>query len=264
MNASAWASGESIVDLALLEYCVREDLNQSAPRVMGVLHPLRVVIDNYPEDQVEQLDAPYHPEDGSMGSRALPFSRVIYIERDDFMEAPPKKFFRLAPGREVRLRYAYYITCTRAVHDPVTGEVVELHCTYDPATRGGWSGDGRKVKATLHWVSAAHALKAEVRLYDRQFDAPNPAGGKGRGGLHGPPQPRLVGNPPRLPPGTQPGNSRSRRPLSVRTPRVFLRRYPGFTAGGAGIQPHGDPARHLGQDRPEATLTTLRAHAKTT
>ena len=169
---------ESIVDLALLEYCVREDLNQTAPRMMGVLHPLRVVIENYPEDQVEQLDAPYHPEDEAMGSRKLPFSRVLYIERDDFMEDPPKKFFRLAPGREVRLRYAYYITCVRAVKDPATGEVVELHCTYDPTTRGGWSQDGRKVKATLHWVSAAHALKAEVRLYDRLFDSPHPAGEK--------------------------------------------------------------------------------------
>jgi glutaminyl-tRNA synthetase len=157
---------------------VREELNLKAPRVMGVLRPLRVVIDNYPEDQVEQLEAPYHPEDASKGSRKLPFSGVLYIERDDFMEAPPRKFFRLAPGREVRLRYAYYITCRRAEKDPVTGEVLELHCTYDPATRGGWSQDGRKVKATLHWVSAAHALKAEVRLYDRLYKSANPAGEK--------------------------------------------------------------------------------------
>ncbi|NVL90152.1 MAG: glutamine--tRNA ligase/YqeY domain fusion protein [Desulfobacterales bacterium] len=172
------AKRDSMVDIALLEHCIREDLNQHAPRVMGVLRPLRVVIDNYPEDQIEELDGPYHPEDSSMGSRKLPFSRVLYIERDDFREDPPKKFFRLSLGREVRLRYAYYIKCTRVVKDEQTNEVVEVHCTYDPETRGGWSSDGRKVRGTLHWVSADHSLEAEVRLYDRLFDKANPTGEK--------------------------------------------------------------------------------------
>jgi glutaminyl-tRNA synthetase len=169
---------ESTVDLALLEYCIREDLNQWAPRVMAVLRPLRVVIDNYPEDLVEELEAINNPEDASMGTRKVPFSRVLYVEREDFMEDPPKKFFRLAPGREVRLRYAYFIKCTGVVKDEKTGEVIELRCTYDPETRGGSAPDGRQVKATLHWVSAAHALEAEVRLYDRLFNKPNPTDDK--------------------------------------------------------------------------------------
>ncbi len=166
---------DSIVDMALLEYSVREDLNKRAPRVMGVLRPLRVVIDNYPEGQVEELDALNNPEDPGMGTRKVPFSRVLYIEQEDFQEDPPKKFFRLAPGREVRLRYAYFIKCEKVVKDEKTGEVVELHCTYDPETRGGDSPDGRKVKATLHWVSAAHALEAKVRLYDHLFLKANPS-----------------------------------------------------------------------------------------
>ncbi len=165
---------ESLVDLALLEYCVREDLNKGAPRVMAVLKPLRVVIENYPEDQVELMEAVNNPEDPSAGTRQVPFSRVLYIERDDFMEDPPKKFYRLAPGREVRLRYAYFVKCTGVVKDEKTGEVVELRCTYDPETRGGGAPDGRQVKATLHWVSAAHAVGAEVRLYDRLFTKENP------------------------------------------------------------------------------------------
>ncbi len=172
------AKRDSMVDMALLEHCVREDLNKHAPRVMAVLRPLKVIIDNYPEDQTEDLDAVNNPEDAGMGTRRIPFSRVLYIERDDFMEAPPKKFYRLAPGREVRLRYAYFITCTDFVKDAKTGEVVELHCTYDPATRGGDAPDGRKVKATLHWVSAAHAVEAEVRLYDRLFVKENPCDDK--------------------------------------------------------------------------------------
>jgi glutaminyl-tRNA synthetase len=169
------AKRNSVVDVALLEHCLREDLNRRAPRVMAVLRPLRVVIDNYPEDQVEDLEAVNNPEDLSMGTRKVPFSRVLYIERDDFREDPPKQFFRLAPGREVRLRYAYFITCTGVVKDARTGEVVELHCTYDPATRGGDAPDGRKVRATLHWVSAAHALPAEVRLYDQLFVKADPS-----------------------------------------------------------------------------------------
>jgi len=168
------ARRDSIVDLALLEYSVREDLNKQAARVMGVLRPLKVIIDNYPEDQVEELDAQNNPGDPTMGTRKVPFSRVLYIEQDDFMEDPPKKFFRLAPGREVRLRYAYYIKCVKAVKDENTGRVVELHCTYDPKTRSGSSPDGRKVKATLHWVSAAHAIEAEARLYDHLFLKENP------------------------------------------------------------------------------------------
>jgi len=173
------ARRDSIVDIALLEYSIREDLNKRTQRVMGVLRPLRVVIDNYPEDKVEELDALNNPEDPAMGTRKVPFSRVIYIEQDDFLEDPPKKFFRLAPGREVRLRYAYYITCVRVVKDEKTGQMVELHCTYDPDTRGGSSPDGRKVKATLHWVSAAHAIKAETRLYDHLFIKENPDEEKG-------------------------------------------------------------------------------------
>jgi len=164
----------STVDSALLEHFVRRDLNKNSPRVMGVLRPLKVVIDNYPDDQVDQLDAVNNPEDPSAGSRKVPFSKVIYIEREDFMEDPPKKFFRLSPGREVRLRYAYFITCTSAVKDD-DGQIVELHCTYDPETRGGDSPDGRKVKATLHWVSAAHAAGAEIRLYDHLFTKENPS-----------------------------------------------------------------------------------------
>ncbi len=168
------AKRDSTVDIALLEHTLREDLNKRSPRVMGVLRPLRVVIDNYPENQVEELDAINNPEDPGMGTRKIPFSRVLYIERDDFREDPPKKFFRLAPGREVRLRYAYFVRCVCVVRDEKTGEVTELHCTYDPQTRGGDSPDGRKVKATLHWVSAAHSLEAEVRLYDHLFLKPNP------------------------------------------------------------------------------------------
>jgi glutaminyl-tRNA synthetase len=169
------AKRNSVVDVALLEHCLREDLNRRAPRVMAVLRPLRVVLVNYPADQVEALEAVNNPEDPGMGTRQVPFSRVLYIERDDFREDPPKQFFRLAPGREVRLRYAYLITCTGVVKDERTGEVVELHCTYDPATRGGDAPDGRKVRATLHWVSAAHALEAEVRLYDHLFAKADPS-----------------------------------------------------------------------------------------
>ncbi|WDN88933.1 glutaminyl-tRNA synthetase [Desulfosarcina sp. BuS5] len=165
---------ESTVDIALLEYCIREDLNRWTPRVMGVIRPLKVVIDNYPEDLVEELDGPLHPEDADMGTRKLPFSRVIYIERDDFREEAPKKFYRLVPGREVRLRYAYYIKCVDLVKDEKTGAVIEVHCTYDPESRGGSSPDGRRVKGTIHWVSAAHSLKAEIRLYDRLFLKENP------------------------------------------------------------------------------------------
>jgi glutaminyl-tRNA synthetase len=163
------AKRDSMVDAALLESCLREDLNKRAPRVMAVFKPLRVVLVNYPEDKVEELEAVNNPEDAAMGTRKVPFSRVLYIERDDFREDPPKEFFRLSPGREVRLRYAYYITCKEVVKDADTGEVVELRCTYDPESRGGYTPDARKVKATLHWVSAPHAIEAEVRLYEHLF-----------------------------------------------------------------------------------------------
>ena len=168
------ARRDSTVDIALLEFSIREDLNKRAPRVMGILRPLKVIIDNYPENQVEELDALNNPEDLAMGTRKIPFSRVIYIEQDDFLENPPKKFFRLAPGREVRLRYAYFITCVDVVKDEKTGQIIELHCTYDPSTRGGSSPDGRKVKATIHWVSTSHAINAQARLYDHLFVKEDP------------------------------------------------------------------------------------------
>ncbi|MHC4456921.1 MAG: glutamine--tRNA ligase/YqeY domain fusion protein [Planctomycetota bacterium] len=163
----------SVIDIALLEHCLREDLNKTSPRVMAVLRPLKLIIDNYPEDKVEQLEAVNNPEDPSAGTRKVPFSKELYIEQDDFMEKPPKKFYRLAPGREVRLRYAYFVTCTDVVKD-ANGQITELHCTYDPATRGGDAPDGRKVKSTLHWLSAPHALKIDVRLYEHLFKNQNP------------------------------------------------------------------------------------------
>jgi glutaminyl-tRNA synthetase len=168
------AKRNSVVDVAMLEHCVREDLNRLAPRAMAVLRPLRVVIDNYPENRVEEMDAVNNPEDPGMGTRKVPFSRVLYIERDDFREEPPKQFFRLAPGREVRLRYAYIVKCVGFENDPKTGEVTELRCTYDPDTRSGMPQSGRKVKSTIHWVSAAHAVPAEARLYDHLFGKADP------------------------------------------------------------------------------------------
>ena len=176
------AKTDSVIDIALLEHCIREDLNKRTPRVMAVLNPLRLVIDNYPEGLVEDIDAVNNPEDPAMGTRKVPFSRVLYIERDDFREDPPAKFYRLAPGREVRLRYAYLVTCVDVKKDERTGEVTELHCTYDPESRGGNPPDGRRVKGTIHWVSASQAIEAEVRLYDRLFTAENPmeaVGGEG-------------------------------------------------------------------------------------
>jgi glutaminyl-tRNA synthetase len=170
------AKNDSIVDIDLLEHCVREDLNERAPRAMAVLRPLRVVIENYPEGAGEEIESPNHPQKPEMGTRSVPFSRVLYIEAEDFMENPPKKFFRLSPGREVRLRNAYIIKCTGLVKDPKSGEVAEVRCTYDPTTRTGPPPDGRKVEGTIHWVSAGHALRGEVRLYDRLFQVANPAG----------------------------------------------------------------------------------------
>ena len=172
---------DTTIDVGVLENCVREDLGGRAPRVMGVLNPLKIVIDNYPEDKSEQLDIPNHPNDPTMGERKVPFSKIIYIEKDDFMEEPSKKFFRLAPGKEVRLRYAYYIICNKVVKDD-SDNILELHCSYDPDSKGGDSPDGRKVKGTLHWVSAEHAFKTEVRLYDRLFDDPKPDSNKHENG----------------------------------------------------------------------------------
>jgi len=172
------AKSNSFVDIAMLEHSIREDLNTKAPRVMAVLRPLKVIIDNYPEDRVEMLEAENNAEQPAMGSRQVPFARELYIEQDDFLEDPPKKFFRLAPGREVRLKHAYIIKCERVVKDEQTGQVLELHCTYDPETRSGMSNAMRKVKGTLHWVSAAHAVKAEVRLYDHLFVKENPEEGE--------------------------------------------------------------------------------------
>ena len=171
------SKNDSLIDMALLENCVREDLNERAPRVMAVLRPLRLVIDNYPEGRVEEFDCPYHPKDASLGSRKVPFSRVLYIEQDDFQEHPAKKFYRLAPGREVRLRYGYFVRCVEAVKRPETGELLEVHCVYDQATRSGFAPDGRKVDATIHWVSAAHSLPVRVRLYDRLFRVAEPLAG---------------------------------------------------------------------------------------
>ena len=168
------AKRTTTVDIAHLEHCLREDLNKRAPRAMAVLHPLRVVIDNYPEGQTEELEAVNNPEDEAMGTRTVPFSRVLYVERDDFRENPPRNFYRLAPGKEVRLRYGYFITCNGVVKDPDTGEVTELHCTYDPETRGGHAPDGRRVRGTIHWVSADHALPATVHLYDHLFTVEKP------------------------------------------------------------------------------------------
>jgi glutaminyl-tRNA synthetase len=172
------AKRDSVVDIALLEHCLREDLNKRAPRAMAVLRPLRVVIENYPEGRVEEMEAINNPEDPSMGTRRVPFSRVLYVEEDDFREDPPPKYYRLAPGREVRLRYAYFIRCVGVVRDERTGRIRELRCVYDPATRGGDAPDGRKVKATLHWVSAEHSADAEVRLYDHLFTRPDPDRGE--------------------------------------------------------------------------------------
>ena len=168
------AKSDNTVEFALLEHCLREDLNKSALRVMAVLDPVKVIITNYPEDKVEELEAVNNPEDPDAGNRMIPFSRELYIERNDFREDPPRKYFRLAPGAEVRLKHAYYITCEKVIKDPKSGEVIELHCTYDPKSRGGWTDDGRKVKGTLHWVSAPHAVNAEIRLYEHLFLKENP------------------------------------------------------------------------------------------
>ena len=236
----------STIDYALLEHCLRQDLNKTSPRVMAVLDPLKVVITNYPDGQVDELDAVNNPEDASAGTRKVPFGKVIYIEREDFMEEPPKKFFRLAPGREVRLRYAYFVTCTDVIKD-ADGNITELHCTYDPETRGGDAPDGRKVKATLHWVSAEHALDAEVRLYDHLFTLENPEAveeGKHFTDNINADSLKVLNN-CKIEPSV--ADTQSAGPLPVRTSRLLLHRQR-LNPRQTGLQQNRRPQRHLGQN----------------
>ena len=200
-NLQGVAKRPNTVEIQMLEHCVREDLNRKARRVMGVLHPLRLVIENYPEGQVEEMEAVNNPEDASMGTRRVPFSRTLYVEQDDFMEDPPRKFYRLAPGREVRLRYAYLVRCVGFTKDPQTGRVTEVRCTYDPESRGGQAPDGRRVRGTIHWVSAAHAISAKARLYDHLFTVEKPEEGDFQGIL----EPQFAGDPGRLQAGAEHG-----------------------------------------------------------
>jgi len=237
------ARSDARTELAKFEHAIRDDLNMRVPRVLCVLKPLKVVITNYPDDLVEELDAPYYPHDvPKEGSRTLPFSKEIWIDRDDFMEDPPKKFFRLAPGREVRLRYGYLITCTNVVKDS-SGNVVELHCTYDPATKGGNAPDGRKVQGTIHWVSARHAIACEVRLYDLPLGAQPAVAGDGAGGVH----------------RVEHGAGRGGVALPVRAHRLLrARRQRVAGSGEAGVQPHGDAARQLGEGEGEGIAGRFR------
>ena len=237
------AKANSMVDAGMLDFSIREALNKTALRRMAVLRPLKVVIENYPEGQTEELDAVNHPDDPAAGSRKIAFGRELYIEQDDFMENPPKKFFRLSPGTEVRLRYAYFITCREVVKN-AAGEVVELRCTYDPATRGGNAPDGRKVKATIHWVSAAHSKPAEVRLYNPLFTKPDPNGGEGFAADLNPNSLEVLERR-----AHRAGAGRGQqlaRAGAVRTPGLFRAR-PGFDGGPAGVQPHRRIARYLRQ-----------------
>ncbi len=235
------AKANSMVDAGMLEFSIREALNKSAQRRMAVLRPLKVVIENYPEGQTEELDAINHPDDPGAGTRKIRFGREIYIEQEDFMENPPKKFFRLSPGTEVRLRYAYFITCREVVKN-AAGEVVELRCTYDPATRGGNAPDGRKVKATIHWVAAADAVSAEVRDLQPAVQEREP----GRIEFRGRSQSAVAGSAERRQARTIAGRRQFRRAGAVRAQRLFRARQ-GFRARPPGVQPHRRPARHLGQ-----------------
>ena len=237
------AKRENVVDAALLRHCAREDLNRRAPRTLAVLRPLKVVIENYPEGRVEELEAVNNPEDPAMGTRKLPFSRDLYVERDDFREDPPRKFYRLSPGREVRLRYGYLITCTDVVKDE-HGEVVELRCTYDPETRGGQAPDGRRVRGTIHWVSAAHSLPAELRLYDHLFLSEHPdQADDPLSELN----PALAGGAAFGESRAGPGRRRAGRPVPVREAGL-LRRRPRLASRRTRVQPHRAAARLLGQD----------------
>ncbi len=245
------AKANSTADVALLEHCQREDLNLDAPRVLCVLRPLKLVIENYPEDQVEELEAPFYPQDvPKEGTRKVPFSRTLYIERDDFAEEPPKGFHRLAPGREVRLRYAYFVRCESVVKDPATGEIVEVRCTYDPATHGGSAPDGRKVQGTLHWVSAEQSIPVEVRIYDRLFKVERPD--LEEGGFESVPQPAVARSAHRQPHGAGRGGPESRRARAVRTAGVLLPRSHRFASRSSRLQPHRAAPRLLGAGGPEA------------
>ncbi len=235
------AKANSLVDMAMLEFSIREVLNKTAPRRMAVLRPLKIVIENYPKGKNEELDAVNHPDDPAAGTRKVRFGREIYVERDDFMEVPPKKFFRLSPGQEVRLRYAYFITCREVVKN-AAGEVVELRCTYDPHTRGGNAPDGRKVKATLHWVSAADALPAEVRLYNQLFTTPAPDAGNFVADLN----PEFGRGADRLQARARACIGRACAAGSVRTAGLFLPRR-GLGPRPPCLQPHRRLARHLGE-----------------
>ncbi len=234
------AKANSVVDVGMFEFSVREALNKTALRRMAVLKPLKVVIENYPEGQVEELDAVNHPDDPAAGSRKIKFARELFIEQDDFMENPPKKFFRLSPGTEVRLRYAYFITC-KEVKKNAKGEVIELRCTYDPATKGGNAPDGRKVKATIHWVSAAHSLPAEVRIYNPLFMKPDPDAQNFAADLN----PNSLEVLSERAAGAGAGRRRCRAG-AVRAQRLFLPRFR-QRAGQTRVQPHHRPARHLRQ-----------------
>ncbi len=243
------AKKENVIDVAQLEYSIREDLNRRSPRVMTVLRPLKVVITNFPDGRIEQVDVINNPEDPSAGTRQVPFTRELFIEREDFMEHPPKKFFRLSPGREVRLRCAYFITCQEVIKDD-RGEIVELRCTYDPATRGGDSPDGRRVKATLHWcwrrspspsrsVSTIGCFPRVVRIPERVPEGQT---------LSGQPEPALSRSAPGLPRRARPGRGAGRRALSIRAARLFLHRSR-FSSRRPGVQPDGFAPRHMGQNR---------------
>ena len=239
------AKRDNVIDLGKLEFCVREDLNKVAERRMAVLNPLKVVITNYPEGKTELFTAINNPEDESAGTRQVPFSREIYIERDDFMEVPPKKYYRLSPGTEVRLRYSYLIRCEEVVKD-AEGNITELRCTYDPESGNGSSSDGRRVKGVIHWVSAADAIEAEIRLFNPLFKTEDPDAWP-KAAVGGQSQPRFDDRHPRLS-GTVAQGGSHRAAVPVRARRVFLRRH-GLQARTPGIQPHGDPQGFVGQDQ---------------
>ena len=241
------AKKENVIDMGVLEHCVREDLNRRAPRAMAVLRPLKVVLTNYPEATTETMTVANNPEDASAGTREVPFSRELYIERDDFMEDPPKKFFRLVPGREVRLRNAYFMTCQQVVKN-AAGEITELRCTYDSATRGGTAPDGRKVKATLHWVSASHAVDGEVRLYRPPVHRGGSRGRRGKDGarVHGLAESRQPGGRARMQTRAVARSASGRHAHPVRAPRLFRRR-PRHASGRAGVQSHSVAQGHVGE-----------------
>jgi glutaminyl-tRNA synthetase len=244
------AKRDSMVEIALLEHAVREDLNRRSPRAMAVLRPLKLVIENYPEGQVEEFEVPRNPEDQTAGMRSLPFSRVLFIEQEDFREEPPPKYFRLSPGREVRLRGAYLVRCTGLVKDPASGEVLEVRATYDPATRGGDAPDGRKVKSTIHWVSAGHALEGRGAALRAAVHGREP----GRRRLAGAPEPGLARGAHRMPGRAEPGERARGEPLPVRAAGLLLLGRVGLAAGRSGLEPHRLPEGRLGEDRIQAEL----------